>query len=221
MASITTKFDIGQRVFCASIVSTREQWPCPDCQGVKTWKASSPAGRDYEIACPRCSSGYLSEHRLHLSYAKWVPAVTPLTLCEVHGLNPVSYMALETSNGAPGQRGGSIHDEERLFLTEAEALVAAQIQSDEANAREQERLMKSPMEVMRIAVNDYHITDAMVALAEKTARDTRYDFEDFGNRLGDLLEETWLGRDEMVAKIRKMIGEQWSEHPAASELVDQ
>ena len=228
MATVETKYDIGQVVFFATARSESRRHPCPDCNGVREWQAISPIGRGYVISCPRCSTNYLSEYRLHLGYREYAPHVERITICEVHGLNPVDYMASETSSGDPGHRSGSIYNEDRLFASEADAMHAAQLLADQANATARDaktEMMAKPLGGrlisgrMPIDVNDYHLEDARLKLLENDARSYRYQAEDFGNKVGDVLEEDWLSKPEMIAKLRALIGEMWSEHPAAKECV--
>jgi hypothetical protein len=127
MTTITTKYDIGQKVYYASTCVEQKQHPCPDCHGTKRWKALSPAGTEYEFDCPRCSTGYRAEDELSLDYAILAPTVSKLTIGSVRvDTKPfgrddqVSYMCVETGVGS-----GSIYNESKLFLTEEEALKVA------------------------------------------------------------------------------------------------
>ena len=130
MAIIETKFSIGDVVYYASTTTERKQHPCPDCLGTKKWKAVSPAGGEYEFACPRCRSGYRSEHGLSLDYSIFVPTAHRLTIGSVRtdSADKTSYMCVETGVGS-----GNIYDEDRLFSTESEALTAAQAIANKSN----------------------------------------------------------------------------------------
>lgn len=130
MAIIETKFSIGDVVYYASTTTEQKQHPCPDCLGTKKWKAISPAGGEYEFACPRCRSGYRADHDLSLDYSIFVPASRRLTIGSVRtdSANTTQYMCVETGIGS-----GSLYDESRLFSTEDEALVAARALANKSN----------------------------------------------------------------------------------------
>lgn len=127
MAVLTTKFSIGDVVYHASTMATRKQHPCPDCLGSRKWKAQSPAGSEYEFSCPRCSAQYQSNDDLSLSYMAHVGTVARLTIGQVRAQvggdsEETEYMCVETGIG-----GGSLYRESRLFSTEAEAQLVADL----------------------------------------------------------------------------------------------
>jgi predicted RNA-binding Zn-ribbon protein involved in translation (DUF1610 family) len=50
---------IGDTVWIVTSSNETQSFPCPDCNGTGVWKATSPAGHEFEVDCPRCSqSGY-------------------------------------------------------------------------------------------------------------------------------------------------------------------
>lgn len=138
MAVIETKFSIGDVVYCAGTETARKQHPCPDCNGTRKWSVTSPAGGNYEIGCPRCTTRYLSDRDLSLDYTAHVPRVQRLTIGSVQfNSAPGSYdsgsryMCLETGVGS-----GSVYNEGRLFATEAAALAAAEAMAALANSEQ-------------------------------------------------------------------------------------
>lgn len=159
MATITTKFSIDDTVYHAYTTTERKQHPCPDCLGSRKWEAKSPAGREYQFACPRCGSDYQSESSLSLHYSVFTPAVRRLTIgqVEAHAGGSESknrYMCAETGIGS-----GSVYYEQDLFATEADALEAAVIKAANANHTVPwvaEQYNKS------LRVCDYQISDASV-----------------------------------------------------------
>lgn len=159
MATITTKFSIGDTVYHAYTMTERKQHPCPDCLGSRKWEAKSPAGREYQFACPRCGSDYQSDSNLNLHYSVFTPAMRRLTIgqVEAHAGGSESknrYMCHETGIGS-----GSVYYEQDLFATEAEALEAAGIKAALANDTVPwiaEQYNKS------IRVCDYQLSDASV-----------------------------------------------------------
>lgn len=130
MAIIETKFSLGDVVYYASTTIERKQHPCPDCLGTKKWKAISPAGSEYEFSCPRCWAHYSPADELSLDYSIYVPTSRRLTIGSVRtdSADKTSYMCIETGVGS-----GNIYDEDRLFSTEDEALVAAQALANKSN----------------------------------------------------------------------------------------
>lgn len=158
MATITTKYSIGDAVFRAGTVTTKKQHPCPDCLGTKSWKASSPAGRDYSFSCPRCSASFHANNDLCIDYTAHVPHVEKLTIgqlrTETDHANKVQYMCLETGIG-----GGSVYNEGDLFPTEKEALKAAEIRAQLSNSSVG-WITKQYDKSLRIS--DYQLSDAIL-----------------------------------------------------------
>lgn len=214
MATLTTKYNIGDVVWYASTRHSTKRLPCPDCLGQREWQAISPAGRGYLFACPRCSQNFQSSRDLSLDVPCHVPSVTRLTIGQVGWHNDhwdqsksgPQYMCHETGIGS-----GSQYYEHTLFDTEEEALRVAEAKADEIS----KNILENPNYYWgHLKVCDYQIDVAAVKAAERKASAISYDFQDFGNNVADLLEETWLSRDELARKLRKLIGDQWADHPA-------
>lgn len=164
MATLTTKYSVGDTVYWAGTVSTRKQHPCPDCKGARKWKAVSPAGSEYEFSCPRCSAQYNSDRDLTLDYSAYVPLVNKLTVGSIQvNTAPGSYdtgnryMCLETGVGS-----GSVYDEDRLFETDDEAMQAAQGLADGQNVSV-EWIVKLYDKSLKIS--DYQLENAALKLA--------------------------------------------------------
>lgn len=132
MAIIETKFSIGDTVYLSRINTVIKQRDCPDCMGSKKWKATSPAGVEYDFTCPRCSSRYQSNNDLSLKYSQYVPLSEKMTVGSVrtnsHEEKSPTYMCIETGVGS-----GSVYAECDLFHTEEEALKDAKNKADIAN----------------------------------------------------------------------------------------
>lgn len=168
MALIETKYSVGDKVWFADTIVENKQHPCPDCLGERKWKAISPAGAEFEFACPRCSNRYLSDHRLSLNYAAHVPSVRQLTIGSVQ-FNSASgswdegarYMCVETGVG-----GGSVYNEDRLFETEEEALAHAHALAATANSTIThivEQYNKT------LDISDYQLENAQTKLAKEAS----------------------------------------------------
>jgi hypothetical protein len=165
MATITTKYSIGDKVFYPSTTTERKQHPCPDCKGSRKWEAKSPAGGEYTFACPRCAASYNSDRDMTLDYSASVPVVRSLTIGSVqfntapssydHGAR---YMCQETGVGS-----GNVYNEKDLFLTEEEALGAAKIKADLSNVTTEwivQLYNKS------LKVSDYQLESALLRKAK-------------------------------------------------------
>lgn len=168
MATITTKYSVGDTVWYANTVTTKKQHPCPDCLGEKRWTARSPAGGEFEFSCPRCSASYHHDRDLSLAYSAFEPVASKLTIGSVRvNTHPGSYdsgnsyMCVETGVG-----GGTIYAEDRLFDSEAEALAAAALLADAQNSETQWVVRQFDRS---LSLSDYQIDSAKLKLAEEAA----------------------------------------------------
>lgn len=163
--ALTTKFAIGDKVFSAWTNITQKQHPCPDCQGTRKWDAISPAGKQYQFSCPRCSGSYNASDDISLRYSAHVPSVQELTIGSVrvdtNDDHPVSYMCQETGVGS-----GTVHHEETLFATHAEATSAAEAM---AKTRDESTGWIVKLYDRSLSVCDYQIENAEL----KAARDLK------------------------------------------------
>lgn len=169
MAVIETKYSVGDVVFFSGTTTERKQHPCPDCKGERKWHVTSPAGGEYTIGCPRCSTRFMSDRELSLDYTAHVPHVQRLTIGSVQ-FNSASgswdsgarYMCRETGIGS-----GSVYDEARLFATEDEAAKASMAMAAVANA-EHEWIVN--LYNKSLEISDYQIEDAKMKLADDYKR---------------------------------------------------
>lgn len=161
MATLTTKYSIGDVVWYATTTTERKQHPCPDCLGTREWKAIAPSGREYKFACPRCGGGYSGNSDTSLSYTASVGRASKLTIGQVRAVvggdgnsweKPASYMCRETGIG-----GGSVYDEDSLYPSEAEALAAAKVKAD-LNNSQIDWIVKQYEK--SLSVSDYQLADA-------------------------------------------------------------
>lgn len=166
MATITTKYSVGDVVYHASVVSTRKKHDCPDCLGKREWIAKSPAGGEYKFSCPRCTASYQSDRDLSLDYSAYAPVAGKLTIGSIqvntaHGSydHGNRYMCRETGVGS-----GSVYDEARLFETEEQALAAAQAMADEQNSTSEWIVQ---LYNKTLSLSDYQIENAKMKLADE------------------------------------------------------
>lgn len=166
MAVIETKYSVGDKVFFAGTTTERKQHPCPDCRGEKHWHVTSPAGGEYKVACPRCSSRFMSDTGLSLDYTAHVPSVRRLTIGSVQFNSAVGsydsgarYMCIETGVGS-----GSVYDEANLFQTEQEALTASEVMAKLANT---EIGWVVKLYDKTLEISDYQIEHAKMVLANQ------------------------------------------------------
>lgn len=133
---IETKYSPGDIVYSAGFSGGQRQTPCPDCLGQKEWQCRTPAGEEFAVPCGTCysawnSTGYISSYGTD-------PRVERLTIgtvqVDTRG-NEIRYMCKETGIGS-----GTLHSEDRLFRTEAEAMVRAVEMAQEA---ERERIRRN------------------------------------------------------------------------------
>ena len=162
--TFTTKYAIGDIVFRAGTVTELKSHPCPDCLGIRGWVATSPAGREYTFACPRCGSGYQSDRDLSLAYSQHSPHVERLTIGSVrvdsHNTDrPVEYMCIETGVGS-----GSIHNERDLYPTEEDARKAAETLA-RVGSTEIDWMVK--LYDKTLSLSDYQIGDAALKSARQ------------------------------------------------------
>lgn len=175
MAVIETKYSIGDVVWHARTSPERKQHPCPDCNGTRKWKATSPAGNEYDFACPRCTARYQSNDVLSLDYTASVGTVQKLTIGSVRhdshkfgGGSETQYMCVETGVGS-----GNLYNEDRLFPSEQEARAAAQAMADESN-KTTDWIVKLYNKTLELS--DYQLENALI----KEAKDAK-------SRAGSLL----------------------------------
>jgi hypothetical protein len=166
MATITTKYSVGDTVFRAGTISTRKQHPCPDCLGSRKWKATSPAGSEYEFGCPRCAASYNSDRDLQLDYSAYVPSVEQLTIGSIQvNTAPGSYdtgnryMCRETGIGS-----GSVYNEADLFETEEAATLSAQFKANEQNTTVE---WIAKLYDKSLSISDYQLENAALKLAQQ------------------------------------------------------
>lgn len=165
MATIETLFSVGDVVWFAGTTTETRQHKCPDCDGTKQWKAESPAGDTFTFACPRCSTSYSSFDELSITYTAHTAAPRRLTIGSVrHDSAPFSssaattYMCVETGVG-----GGSVYDENRLFLTEAEARECAESIAAVANSTLKHIVQRYNR---TLSISDYQLTNGLMKLAK-------------------------------------------------------
>lgn len=167
MATLTTKFDVGQVVWRAGTTTEQRSHPCPDCLGSREWVATSPAGAEFKVPCPRCSGSHQANRDLSLTYAAHAPSVSRLTIGLVKASSQIgdgfedgnSYMCLETGVGS-----GSIYREADLFATEEEALVAAKAKAAVQNADKTGWVAKQYEGSLKFC--DYELRDASIKAAD-------------------------------------------------------
>lgn len=207
MATLTTKYSVGDVVYFAATNAERKRHPCPDCLGTTKWKATSPAGGEYEFACPRCAAQYNSERDLMLDYSAFVPYVTKLTIGSIQ-VNTAKgaydegarYMCVETGIGS-----GSVYDEARLFSTEVDATAAAQAIADGQNVST-DWVVKLYDKTLK--VSDYQLENA----ALKQAADAKLAARSMLYGLGDLFQQIKdaSDKDEIIEAVEAYEEYDWS-----------
>lgn len=129
------KYAIGDKVFFAGTAHVEKKHPCPDCFDTHRWTATSPAGEEYGMSCPRCCSRSFGDDKLSLKYWEYVPSIRELTIGSIRldtsDKSPVGYMCVETGVGS-----GSVYRQDQLLQTHEEARVVAQLEAIQKNKRD-------------------------------------------------------------------------------------
>lgn len=214
MATIETKYSVGDTVYHAGTTTERKQHPCPDCKGTRFWSATSPAGAEYKFACPRCSTQYSSFDDLRLDYTAAVPAVTRRTIGSIevntardaynHGPR---YMCIETGVGS-----GSVYEEASLFETEEEALAAATL---DANARNTEEGWISKQYDKTLSVKDYQLDAALLKRAKDESSRANSMLWNLGNLFATIEEAA--DKDAILEAVDDYKNYDWARDKQTSE----
>lgn len=212
MATLTTKYSVGDIVFRAGTTSKRRQHPCPDCKGARKWKAISPAGGEYEFSCPRCAASYNSDRDLTLDYSAFVPTVERLTIGSIQvNTAPSSYdsgnryMCRETGVGS-----GSIYCETDLFETEDAATLAAEQIASRQNATV-DWVVK--LYNKSLSISDYQIENAALKLAAQEKSRARSMLWNLGGLFGRIEEAD--DKDAIFEAVREYRENDWSQDKRA------
>lgn len=200
----TPRFAIGDTIWTANIQSTSAQLDCPDCLGSRIWKVTTPAGTEMDTVCLRCASGYRGSDDLpSLTYQAWAPMIRSLTISGIEmtghpssdtwGRDQVRYQCFPT----PG--GGTVVDESRAFVSEAEALVEAQRQAAEKNIE----TAAKPEVTKAKRVGELTIVDARFDQFKNGLWDAFYAARRLGSNIRDTIEEPGESVSELVEAIEE------------------
>ena len=212
------RFNIGQVVYTAYPELKKVFVDCPDCQGTKKWKISTPAGEEFEVNCQRCSGGYLRV-AVH-SYLEPSAYVVECTIgsmelntwagsCSQDG--HYKYMCKESGIGS-----GSVYYENALFPTReaAELHAALLIEKQKADPRS---IINQTNNVERKEISYYTLENAKIAEANAAARETARKLERLLERLAELEYETFYptydwqrnvdGKDIILKWLNPKLGE--------------
>lgn len=177
MAQIETKFAIGDVAYCGRAKVVTKQLPCPDCHGTRKWKATSPAGTEYEFSCPRCSAHYQSSDALNLNYQTWEPEVITITINSIEAnrrpdapagdswANRTRYMESKTGSG-------TVFDEEDLVADAETAMIRAKlkVQALLEDAKRPANILYNK----RLELSDYQLTEARELGEERVKSEAVY-----------------------------------------------
>lgn len=202
MASLETRYSVGDTVWFAGSTTERKQHPCPDCLGSRKWRATSPAGGEFDFGCPRCTANYHGDRYLSLDYTVHAPRVQRLTIGSVGidtdyntGLPRPKYMCRETGVGS-----GSVYSEDDLFPTEEDAHRIATTRAKLMNADPEGWVAKQYHRSLRVC--DYQLQNAIVekARGEETRLQSR-----LRSLFGDI--ESAESIDDVRAAVEQSRGE--------------
>lgn len=131
----TPKYKIGDAVWLASVESTTERLPCPDCKGEKVWQVTSPAGEAYTCACPRCQRTYsFRDDMPSLDVQRVKPIVTcriitGISVNAVHNQwnEAIEYRSTTSSSSWTTMRESEMYDSEET------AMIVAKLKASDKN----------------------------------------------------------------------------------------
>lgn len=146
MATIETKYDVGDIVYKGESTYKETSVECPDCLGTKIVHITFADNRVEELSCYTCETwGYPRYSKGYLQYKEWVPLIRKGVVCSVQlDDGKVSY---KINYGTELYEGKSyelirIHKEESIHSTEEKALVDAMHEMELNNASEIVELTK-------------------------------------------------------------------------------
>ena len=67
------KYNIGDKVWVASVSTQETTIPCPDCLGEKVWYVTTPSGETFDSPCGTCRYGW--EHAGTIKRIEYKPCV--------------------------------------------------------------------------------------------------------------------------------------------------
>ena len=205
MATLTTKFDVGDVVYYPSTERVSRRMECPDCQGTKRWQAISPAGRGYTFPCPRCSTNYMNNRALSLEAFVAEPRVNTLTIRDIgwdsgwHDEAPGPVY----KSWPPGGGGGTSLRETQVYATQEEAMEVARVMAAEQTTH----IAESPNYYNEhLTVCDYQLDIAAIKAAENKLSRTQYDLSYFVEDLVELATDASEGfRDLTPLRLIEVI----------------
>jgi len=216
MATIETKYSVGDVVYCAGTTTERKQHDCPDCKGSRKWRAISPAGKDYEFDCPRCSASYNADRDLMIEYSAYKPVVHRRTIGSIQinthrGSHDEGnrYMCIETGVGS-----GTVYDEGRLFPSEDEALEAAQVLAASQN-NTTDWIVKLYDKTLK--VSDYQLDNATLKLAKEHQARSRSMLWNLADLFSEI--ENAADKDEIIDLVDSYRQRDWARDKAKTETV--
>lgn len=214
MATIETKYSVGDVVYYASTTTESKKHDCPDCKGLRKWKAISPAGKEYTFECPRCSASYNSDRDLVLDYSAYTPVVQRRTIGSIQ-VNTAkdsygagnSYMCIETGVGS-----GSVYREAQLFASESEAMAAAQEMAASQN-NTTDWVVTLYNKTLKISV--YQLDNAKLKLASEAQARARSMIWNLGDLFSQI--ENASTKDEILEAVQEYRDYDWSRDKAKAE----
>lgn len=124
------KYDIGQEIWIATWESTTDYVTCPDCGGTGRVRVIHHDETEMSIECAGCSAGYEPPTGYVKVYVRHARA------------EKSTITGVEVRDGKTEWRSAKSWclDEADVFLTETEALAAALLKAQKADAEEREKI---------------------------------------------------------------------------------
>ena len=205
MASLQTKFGVGDQVWIAETNRQEKRRPCPDCHGSRKWAAVSPAGTWYSMPCPRCNANYQSNDALSLTYVEFEPGARQATISKVdHWESSVPNHSGEVSETRymcdhSGTHSGQTYDNNRVFATEEEALTVARVMCANQNVIEWVKTLYD----RALKYSDYELDNAILQSAKELSSQTRIAYDWLISDLRGAYD--WLALEEQGPAVTKWL----------------
>lgn len=184
------RYRLGQVVYAGTVESRSETVTCPDCLGTNRWKAITPGGQEIDLRCPACES---YSGRRSTTRTVWFGRAKGLTIgavridtTELEAGAQTSYMCEETGIGS-----GALWRERDLFLTPAEAQVAADAKAADMQAKHDAQ----PHVEQQRRIYLHHIVDALRSEKEAEASAARWRVRDLADAVQAVLDDHQLPQD--------------------------
>ena len=178
------KFCVGQTVYWPDYTHTKEVKDCPDCLGAAKWKVITPAGTEFEVPCERCArwDRDIPKHEITVV----VPKVNSMTITAIKAQTGCEYGSKGEASICYTANGHYWEEEDKFFVTQEEAEIAAKKKA----ADEQARLLETDLGEQKCRyLAGYTIVNALAKELKEKERDAHYKYERAIDRIKELPDD--------------------------------